>query len=306
MQSTKNAPRTPEEQAKALEEFLAAQESSVSPTLPKKDSSKKKKNSEKVKSGTPTPVTKRRKKTKSHLTTNNDPIVVVQPAVELKVAKTNKNRPLTPEEQQKAFEAYLASMEQEQSSVISSGSPDTPEIIVCKSSKNMPLSPEEQRIAMEKYIEESESKMEEELMTHESIPEKKETVIKVVKNSPLSPEEQQKAFEEYIAALGDDTLLEHMKTRGTLVRSSTVPIKPPPPTPNSSTLSMNQEGEHVSTVRVSKNRPLTREEQEIALKEFMARQAEEKKLEVQQQSLTKLNKAKRLTKVLTHKKPMVK
>ena len=80
------------------------------------------------------------------------------------------------------------------------------------------------------------------------------------KNRPLTPEEQQKAFEEYLAAMEENELANNLKNNAKA----------------SAKLKMEAQEDTKVPVRVNKNRPLTREEQEIAVKEFMARQKAEK------------------------------
>ena len=143
---------------------------------------------------------------------------------ELVITKTNKNSPLSPEEQQKAFEEYLASMEKEDKD---SNAPPVP-----------PPLPEKPG----------------------SFGEKELVIAKTNKNRPLSPEEQQKAFEEYLAAMEENELANNLKNNAKA----------------SAKLKMEAQEDTKVPVRVNKNRPLTREEQEIAVKEFMARQKAEK------------------------------
>ena len=94
------------------------------------------------------------------------------------LAKASKNKPLTPEEQQKAFEVFLSNIEQEQET----------QVILAKANKNKPLTPEEQQKAFEEY--------EASIASKESLYMKR--TIGSTKNEPRTPEQQKLALKQFL------------------------------------------------------------------------------------------------------------
>ena len=317
MQAAKNTPRTPEEQQRALEEFLAAQEKE------KKDVKGKKKpvlssilrTSRKLSKGEELPNTSHTNVTVNEPQTPSSPQPTrfclpkidiphelssseesstsetsIKPQIKIPsklsprgepfITKTTKNKPLTPGEQQKAFEAYLATMDNDNEK----DKPMSPrnEPIIAKTKKNKPLTPEEQEKAFEEYLAQMEKEKKPKRSSHHHSKDNRDSVLKnepiiakTTKNKPLTPEEQEKAFEEYLAQMEK----EKSRPRSQMVSTK----KNVPRSVEEQKRAMQQfieENENISGPRLkqsSKNRPLTPEEQQIALMEFKARQQMENK-----------------------------